>query len=67
MKTTYEIKAKTDKDYEVAGLTKEENKRFWWQADLLCYYWFKLVNYSLVFIAFVRKLLFSFSSLRLAS
>lgn len=55
MKVTYEIPAKSDNDYRTVGLTRQENKQYWLKEDRINFYWFKLINYSLIFSCFVSE------------
>lgn len=54
MSMSYEIPAKSIADYEVIGLSREENKKFWTIEDKLNRrYLYGVVNGCLVVIAFV--------------
>lgn len=53
MHITYEVPAKSESDYQVAGLSKEANKRFWLDEDRFNAIWYRVLNYSLVIFSCV--------------
>lgn len=48
MTITYGISAKSEKDYKVVGLSKEENKHFWVAEDQFNSTWYRVLNYSIL-------------------
>ena len=60
MKITYEIPAKNDEDYNVIGLSKDENKQFWLKEDELNHRYNRLFNIYVVAtcLIFNNQLLF---------
>ena len=45
---TYEIPAKTDEDYDVVGLPRDENKHFWIKEDEFNYQYSRILNIFIV-------------------
>ena len=48
MKMTYEIPARTDEDYNVVGLSLEENKKFWLKEDEFNYQYNRLYKVLMI-------------------
>ena len=53
MKLTLELPAKVERDYRVAGLPTEENKKFWSTENRLNYIWYRVINGYACFIGAV--------------
>lgn len=47
MKITYEIPAKSDRDYRVIGLSRAQNKKFWTEEKRTNARWYRSMNYVL--------------------
>lgn len=47
MKMTFEIPAKSDRDYKIIGLSWVENKKFWLNEKRTNARWYRLMNYLL--------------------
>ena len=50
---TYEIPARTDEDYNVIGLSQDENKKFWLKEDEFNYQYNRLYNIFLVLVCLI--------------
>lgn len=48
MKLTLELPVRSDNDYQVAGLSKEENKNFWQTENWVNRLWFRTINWYTV-------------------
>ena len=53
MKLTLELPVKSDSDYQVAGLSQEENKRFWSTENRINNVWYRAINWYIAFISIV--------------
>ena len=53
MKLTFELPAKSEEDYEVAGLSREENKKFWLEENYVNYVWFRVFNFYVMVIGII--------------
>lgn len=53
MQLTLELPVKSDKDYQVAGLTQEENKKFWLTESRINHVWYRAMNWYVAIISVV--------------
>ena len=53
MKQTLELPVKNDRDYKVAGLSIEENKKFWLTENHINHIYFRVINGYICFVAFI--------------
>lgn len=57
---TFEVPAKSDDDYEVIGLPKERNRKFWEMEQRINYVWYRVINVFLAFAVVVFNAQFFF-------
>ena len=57
---SYEIPAKSDRDYQVFGLSRDENKKFWLDEKRTNERWYRSMNYVLFFYLNLLNLQFTF-------
>lgn len=53
MQLTLELPVKSDKDYQVAGLKQEKNKRFWLSENRFNDVWYRALNWYIAIISVV--------------
>lgn len=59
-KMTDEIPAKSDRDYQVVGLSRTENKKFWSKEKKENALWYRSMNYTLWLTACIVNLQYTF-------
>ena len=60
MQMTYEIPAKSDRDYQVIGLSWAENKQFWLKEKSENALWYRSMNYVLLVTNCIFSLQYTF-------
>ena len=55
---TYEIPARSEKDWSVVGLSRKENKRFWQIENKVNHYWYRGINFTLLVGCFIFSVQF---------
>ena len=53
MKLTLELPVSSDRDYRVAGLSVEENKKFWLMENRVNHIWSQVINYYTAFVSLI--------------